>query len=104
MKVNRRLNILSRPNKLLYALGKYGAGVGDFKYPRGVCTTMSGNILVADSKNNRIQEFTKFGVIVQQFGSFGEQNGEFNEPCDVVELINGAIIVADSRNRRLQVN
>lgn len=63
----------------------------------------SGDILIADTKNHRIQHFTKFGVFIGQFGHFGGQEGEFNEPCGVTELLNGDVAVADSKNHRVQV-
>ncbi|BFZ09678.1 hypothetical protein BsWGS_12717 [Bradybaena similaris] len=92
-----------QPNKLLYKLGAYGDPEGKFNYPRGVCITLAGNILIADTNNHVIQQFTQFGVFVNQFGKCGTQEGEFQEPCDVIELPNGDIAVADSKNRRVQV-
>lgn len=64
---------------------------------------MAGNILIADTNNHVIQQFTQFGVFVNQFGKCGAHEGEFQEPCDVIELPNGDKAVADSKNRRVQV-
>ncbi|CAG5121657.1 unnamed protein product [Candidula unifasciata] len=105
------LHIRSKPptagskkgDKLLYKLGAYGNPEGEFNYPRGVCITMAGSILIADTNNHHIQQFTQFGVFMSQFGKCGVQPGEFQEPCDVIELPNGDIAVADSKNSRVQI-
>ncbi|KAK7493036.1 hypothetical protein BaRGS_00015766 [Batillaria attramentaria] len=90
-------------DKLLYKVGQKGSANGDFNYPRGVCTTLECDILVADTQNHRIQVLNQFGVYKKSFGKLGSAPGEFNEPTDVVELPNGDLAVADRKNRRVQV-
>ena len=41
--------------------GEKGAGIGQFFHPAGTCTDQYGNILVADSANNRVQMFSAHG-------------------------------------------
>ncbi|GFO03606.1 tripartite motif-containing protein 2 [Plakobranchus ocellatus] len=92
-----------KPDKLLYKIGECGALPADFFYPRGICTTMDCEILVADSMNHRVQHLNQFGVYVKQVGSLGDGETQFNEPCDVLEIPNGDIAVADKKNKRVQV-
>ncbi|KAK3773328.1 hypothetical protein RRG08_023213 [Elysia crispata] len=92
-----------KPDKMLYKIGECGSGPGDFSYPRGICTTMDCDILVADSMNHRVQHLNQCGVYIKQVGSLGTGQTQFNEPCDVLELPNGDVAVADKKNKRVQV-
>jgi len=95
--------VLCRPNKLLFKIGIRGRADGDFNYPRGLASTVDSNILVADTKNHRIQILNQFGVLIRVFGKRGFKEGQFNEPTGVTELPNCDIAVADKNNRRVQV-
>lgn len=90
-------------DKLLYKVGEKGAGSGNFNYPRGLCTTLECDIVVADSQNHRIQILNQFGVFKKAIGKFGSGPGEFSEPTDVVELPNGDLAVTDRKNYRVQI-
>ena len=46
-----------------------------------------GNIIVADSRNNRIQIFSSSGTFIKRFGRKGERPGELDTP-QVSHLIN----------------
>lgn len=91
------------PDKLLFCVGHQGTATGEFSYPRSARATMNCDIIVADSRNHRVQVFNQFGVFKVAFGRFGTGDGEFNEPTGVVEMSNGDVVVADRRNQRLQV-
>lgn len=72
--------------------------------PRGLAVTPSGNLLVADTGNKRILEFTPMGEFVRQVGGGGVVLGHFEEPVDVaVHPTTGNILVSDAWNRRIQV-
>ena len=64
----------------------------------------SGNLLVADTGNKRLIEFTPGGEYVRQVGGGGIILGHFDEPVDVtVHPPTGLILVSDAWNRRIQV-
>ena len=48
--------------------GSIGTGNGQFFMPNGIAVDASGNVFVADSGNNRIQEFDSDGNYQSQFG------------------------------------
>jgi uncharacterized protein (TIGR03663 family) len=71
--------------------------------PRGIAIDSAGNLLVADTGNKRILQFTPDGELVNQVGGGGVQLGTFEEPTAVaVDPRDGSVYVADSWNRRIQ--
>jgi sugar lactone lactonase YvrE len=60
------------------------------------------NVWVADSYNNRIQEFTSSGTYITQFGTTGTGNGQFDAPIGVAIDGSGNVWVADFHNNRVQ--
>ena len=71
--------------KHLFTVGsaKEGSKPAQFDYPKGVCCTARGDIVVADHGNNRMQIFDCRGLHVRAFGSHGQGNNQFDRPCDV---------------------
>ncbi|HKQ21163.1 MAG TPA: hypothetical protein VJS91_03910 [Nitrososphaeraceae archaeon] len=96
--------------------GTLGSGNGEFKSPEGIAIDSSGRVYVADTGNNRIQQFrlanpcpsgtsqTVSGVcFVRAWGSLGTGNGQFNKPLDVALDSSGLVYVADAGNNRIQM-
>jgi tripartite motif-containing protein 71 len=73
-----------------------------FQSPNGVAVDGGGNIFVADTGNNRIQKFDRFGTRVTQWGSLGTNTGQFNSPYGVAVDASGNVYVADTSNMRIQ--
>lgn len=87
-------NIISQDNTDPFAL--FG--------PRGLAVMPSGNLLVADTGNKRILEYTASGQYIRQIGGGGIVLGRFEEPVDVtIHPPTGNILVTDIWNRRIQV-
>lgn len=84
-------------------MGKEGSDDGMFTRPNGVAVDEEGHIIVADSRNDRIQIFTSSGVFIKKFGSKGTGPGEFDRPSGVCISPEGKIIVVDFGNNRVQV-
>jgi DNA-binding beta-propeller fold protein YncE len=82
--------------------GGKGLEKGQFDAPRGMTVDHSGNILVADTNNGRIQKFSPSGMFLGVIGTQGEGLGEFREPCGVAVDTGGNIYVADTANQRVQ--
>lgn len=71
--------------------------------PRGLAIDAAGNLLVADTGNKRILQFSPAGALVNQTGGGGVILGRFEEPTDVaVDPRDGSIFVADNWNQRIQ--
>jgi DNA-binding beta-propeller fold protein YncE len=86
----------------LGSLGSYGTGNGQFKGPADVAVDGSGEILVADRGNNRIEVFDSEGNFQFKFGSAGSGNGQFSAPSGLAIDGNENILVADTGNSRIQ--
>lgn len=92
--------------KVLFCINGGGEGNedGQFCRPWGVCCDTSGNIIIADRSNNRIQVFDKQGKFLRKFGSYGTRAGQFDRPAGVAydNQLN-RIVVTDKDNHRIQV-
>ena len=55
--------------------GAKGAGKGELDWPTGIAVDGSGNILVADTGNGRIEKFSSNGTFVTSIGQFEAPNG-----------------------------
>jgi len=62
-----------------------------------------GNIVVADSQNNRVQIFDAAGRFLRKFGSKGAGFGQFDQPWGVAVDRMGHVIVSDMKNCRIQI-
>ena len=81
-----------------------------FDSPRGVAVDLSGNIIVADTTNNRIRQIAPNGQVTTIAGdgtaAFNGDligtNAAFNSPSEVTVDLTGNIIVADTTNNRIR--
>jgi sugar lactone lactonase YvrE len=104
------------------SFGSAGSGAGQVKGPAGVAIDSKGNTWVADSANNRVDEFSSAGAFVKAFGwgvsngkaeaqtcttsckagTAGSGNGELSEPSGLAVASSGNVWVADAANNRVQ--
>jgi DNA-binding beta-propeller fold protein YncE len=83
--------------------GARGAGKGEFDLPTGLAVDASGNILVADTNNGRIQKFSAAGTFLSTIGTKGSGHGELGEPNGIAIDDAGNIYVAEvASNHRVQ--
>ncbi len=73
--------------------------------PREIALTSDGNVLISDTGNNRVIEYTADGEYVRQFGKKGTSGSatDLNEPVSIVTNSAGDIYLADFWNKRIVV-
>ncbi len=88
--------------------GSSGAGEGQFTSPRAVAVAPDGSVYVADTRGNRIEQFTADGQFVRAWGSLGKiedgtgQPGAFNEIWGLAVDKDGNVFASDTWNHRIQ--
>jgi RHS repeat-associated protein len=85
-----------------FSFGSEGDGSGQFNHPGGVAIEPDGNLLVLDSGNDRVEEFSGKGEFIKAFGSKGSGEGQFSDPSALTVDSNGDILVADAGNDRVE--
>jgi sugar lactone lactonase YvrE len=99
-----RARTSASPYKVVGGWGKAGTGQGEFSSDtRGITTDQAGNVWVADTDNNRVQEFSASGTFIRQWGATGVDPGYFQVAKDVAIGPDGTVWVADQQNSRIQV-
>jgi DNA-binding beta-propeller fold protein YncE len=63
---NARVHRFSSSGRLLGSWGEPGSGPGQFMLPHGIAVDATGNVLVCDRENDRIQVFTADGGFVRE--------------------------------------
>ncbi len=87
----------------LGAFGTSGSGDSEFDRPEGLALDSSFNLLVADTGNDRVEQFNLNGYqYMAEFGSQGTGSGQFEGPSGLALDSNGYIWVADSGNGRVE--
>lgn len=106
---NGRIQVFDSQGNFLRKWGTFGSTNGELGNhlalfgPRGIAIDAVGNLLVADTGNKRIIQFTPNGDLVSQVGGGGVIGGRFEEPVGVsVDPTTGSVYVADAWNQRVQ--
>ena len=77
--------------------------MGKFHNPRHVEVDRNLEfVYVADSKNNRIQQFEINGTFVKAFGELGKKPGDFDLPTTIEQDSKGNFFVTERGNERIQ--
>ena len=101
---NHRVQRFTYAGKFLSSFGERGFGedLSGLNWERDVAVSPSGMIWVADSKNNRLLEFTAAGAATgKALGRLGSANGQFNWPY-ALSFLGSDLVVADTFNDRVQ--
>ncbi len=89
-------------------VGQSGSQPGQLSAPRGIAFAQDGSLYVADSRNNRIQQFSPDGKLVRSWGTFADAakgdapGGTFYEPWGIAVGPDGSVFVTDTWNHRIQ--
>ncbi|MFO7768698.1 MAG: NHL repeat-containing protein [bacterium] len=92
-------------NSSMYSLGRYGSkgsGQGQFLEPHGIDADPAGNVVVADTGNDRVALLYNDGRVLSHRAYLGEE-GEavLDRPYDAVLVEDEGVWVSDSGNGRL---
>ena len=79
-----------------------GTGRGQFDSPTGIAVDTSGNVLVADTNNSRIEKFSAKGTFLSILGTKGSGQGQLGAPNGIAVDRAGNIYVADAANHRVE--
>jgi RHS repeat-associated protein len=99
---NNRI-IEGEKNSYVRKFGTAGSGNGQLSNPQGLAVDGQGDVWVADTGNNRIEEFSPEGAYMAAYGTLGTGNGQFSKPQGVAVDNEGNVWVADTGNNRVQV-
>jgi len=97
---NDSLKVFDSSGTFLYKIGKGGENDGQFRGPWGLCVEKYGNsqnLLVCDSNNGRIQQFTVEGCFT------GKTVTELQEPIYIATTSDGRILVSDYQTKKIYV-
>jgi streptogramin lyase len=81
--------------------GTAGTGAGQFNNAGYLTVDANGDVWVADSGANRVQELAPSGEYMAQFGSAGSGSGQFSNPQGIAVASSFAYVV-DSGNNRVE--
>jgi sugar lactone lactonase YvrE len=84
-----------------FSFGGAGTGPGQMNNPSDVTVANSGNLLVTDDGNSRIQVFKPDGTFLRQFGTAGSDTGQLKEPRQADLGPDDRLYVVDAGNRRI---
>ena len=93
---------IATPPRYLSSFGEAGSEPGQLSEPRGLTLDSEGDVWIADTGNNRIQEFDAEGGFVQEFGSLGAGDGKLDHPSALALDGSGDVWVADTGNDRTE--
>lgn len=85
--------------KFLRKFGAHGSEDGQFRVLRGIAVDRTGQVLVCDQFNHRIQVLKRDGTYVTAFGTKGTAKEQFTEPRSVYVDTEGRIFVGDASPR-----
>ena len=88
---NNCVKVFDGSGKFLYKFGGKGNGDGQFFEPMGLCIDKYGNVLVCDSMNHRIQQFTLEGTFTGKTSA----NLELQWPWGVATMPDGRVLISD---------
>ena len=96
--------VLVRPRQFrpVLSFGQEGSSVGMMHSPWGLAVNERNEIIVADTRNNRVQIFRSDGTCLTTFGRKGDRNRELNFPTGIACDRNNDIFVVDCNNHRIK--
>jgi DNA-binding beta-propeller fold protein YncE len=100
---SHRVVVFDNKGKYLRGWGGEGEEDGQFRYPATIALDASGNVLVVDVLNARVQKFSPDGTFIVSFGGVGGKPGTFFRPKGIAVDGDGNAYVSDSFLGAIQV-
>ena len=97
---NHCLKVFDKSGKFSYKIEEKGEADGQFLYTWGLCVEKYGNhqnLLVCDSSNGRIQQFTMEGSFI------GKTVLKLGDPNAIVKAPDGRILVCDCEDKKIYI-
>ena len=88
---NNCVKVFDGSGKFLYKFGEEGNADGQFDGPAGLCIDKCSNLLVCDSWNNRIEQFTLEGTFTGKTSS----NAKLQSPSFVATMPDDRVLISD---------
>jgi len=98
--VDHCVKVFDEHFQFLCKFGRQGCADGFFDKPSGMCVDCFGNLLVCDTKNSRVQQFTLDGCFT---GTTAADNSSavLLSPAGIVAAPDGRILVTDGEAKKL---
>jgi tripartite motif-containing protein 71 len=87
----------------LEPFGGLGKKSGLFLRPRGICVFNNEDLLVADTRNHRIQVLSMGGAAKRVLGEIGDADYQFRLPTSCAVSTQGEVFVVDSKHALIKV-
>jgi DNA-binding beta-propeller fold protein YncE len=98
-----RVVVFDNKGRYLRGWGGEGEDDGQFRFPATIALDASGNVLVVDVLNARVQKFSPDGTFMSSFGGLGGKPGTFYRPKGIAVDESGNAYVSDSFLGAIQV-
>ena len=82
--------------------GRFGEGIGEFKWPSAIAEDQQGNVYITDETLNRINIYSENGDPIGHWGASGNGDGEMDGPAGISFDFNGDLYITDHLNDRVQ--
>ena len=82
--------------------GRFGEGIGEFKWPSAIAEDQQGNVYITDETLNRINIYSENGDPIGHWGVSGNGDGEMDGPAGISFDFNGDLYITDHLNNRVQ--
>ena len=94
---NHWIKAFDQSGTFLYKFGKEGYQDGKFNWPRGLFEDSSNNLLVCDTGNNRVQQFSLDGSFA------GKSITPLSTPVAITKAPDGRILVTSNDKKKVYI-
>lgn len=102
--LNQQIHVLDKATEEeILRFGGEGSAEGQLLHPNNLALSPDDTLLVTDSGNFRVQEFSLDGEFIRSFGSVGDRPGKFSRPKGLAVDRDGYAYVVDSQFNNVQI-